>query len=238
MYFLRIYQQGKILKISIFSILCASLIVLVATSISTIKTNKAAADTIEELMQQVTQAEQLYDKALSEQYAAEAKYNEAEETIRYAEQRIPELQYQIGQRAKELYINRANGLLLMLLNSSSLSDIITILDYINKINQKDAALIAECAQLKAQAQDAEAQIRLSIDASIASADEAASILASVQYAIEALQAQNIPVVPDPGGGGGGGGDDPGPGPGPEPGPMPYGDDIVTRAYSCIGLPYG
>ena len=125
----------------------------------------------------------------------------------------------------------------MLLNSSSLSDVITILDYVNKINQKDAALIAECSQLKAQARDAEAQIRISIDASIASAEEAASILASVQSAIEALQAQNIPVVPDPGGGGGGG-DDPEPGPGPEPGPMPYGDDIVTRAYSCIGLPYG
>lgn len=228
-------KQSKVLKFSLISGLFAILLILVVSLTMTIKPNKAGAETIDDLLAQVNEAEQLYDKALSEQYAAEAKYNEAEETIAYAEKRVPELQTEIGKRAKEIYMNRSGGLIFMLLDTSSLSDLITILDYVNTINEKDTALISECNDLKAKARQAEADIRPSLDAARASADEAAGILASVQGAISALQAQNIPVVPEPGGGGG---DTPDPDPDPDPGPVPSGDDIVSRALACIGKPYG
>lgn len=124
-----------------------------------IKPNRARAATIEELKAQVKEAEIAYDTALSEQYAQETRYNEYQETIDYASQRIPELQSQIGDRLKEIYMNRSHvSIIQLLLGSDTLQDFLTNLDYFNKINQKDTDLMAEYAELKEQSEIAQSEI--------------------------------------------------------------------------------
>lgn len=233
------FKKNKILSISIVALLSFIALILCVTCLTAIKPNRAAAETIDELMAQVQKAEQLYDKALSEKISYEKKYDECIQTIEEANKKIPELQKQIGARIKEMYINRVNGSLFsLIISSDSLEDFFRNLDYVNRINQQDANLVIECKGYREAAEKAEDEIRPALDAAIQSEYEALAILASIQDAIAALEAQDIPV--NPGGGddpGGGGGDDPGGGGGGDL-PIPYGDDIVSRALSCIGHPYG
>lgn len=233
-------KKNRIFSISIITLLSSIALILCITCLTAIKPNRAVAETIDELMVQVQQAEQLYDKALSEKISYEKKYEECIQTIEESNEKIPELQKQIGARVKEMYINRINGSLFsLIISSDSLDEFFRNVDYVNRINQKDANLVIECKGYREAAEKAESEIRPALDAAIQSEYEAMSILASVQGAIAALEAQNIPVNPGGGddpGGGGGGEDDPGGGGGDLP--IPYGDDIVSRALSCMGHPYG
>lgn len=238
-------KHNKYFRYSIISLVSFVAIFLVCASIYAIAPKKASADTIAELKAQVTAAEQMYVQANIEKSQAEQRYQECQETIEYASWKQPQLQGELSKSVATMYRNGigVNSLVQCIVDSTDLGDLLSRLDYINAVHNKYVELMNECADLKASAEQAQADIWPSLQTADEKAAEAQSIMASAQGAIEALEAQNIPVI-DPGtgggGGGGGGGDDPGPGPGPspDPGPIPYGDDVVSRALACLGKPYG
>lgn len=133
------------------------------------------------------------------------------------------------------------------LNAKDFGELLNNLECFNRLNQRTVDLMNEVKDLKKQAQIAQEEIWPAIETADAKANEAQGIIQSVSGAIQTLEANNIHMAipgseespysptpapaptPDPG---------PSPDPGPTPDPPEPAGDVVSRAYSCIGRPYG
>jgi cell wall-associated NlpC family hydrolase len=190
--------------------------------------------------------------------AATADVASCQTRIEEAQAKINSLQGRIGNRATSMYRSGSMSYLDVLMGVGSFDDFTTVWDTLNNLNEDDAELVVSSKQAKAEldaakseleTKQAEAQAQLDSAASYKSeiesktsqyesiynglSEEYQNLVAQEQAAEqEAAAAASAAYYPsaaaaaaDTGGASSGGGSQVG------------GADAVSRAYSCIGLPY-
>ena len=217
-------KQNKKTIFVVAMIALVALILCIASSV-TVGTLKAEA-TPDSLQQTLDQASNAYFDALYAQEEAQSKVNEAESTIAECERQIPIVQGKLCTRAKSMYMNRGFGEILeLIIGATSIENLVNNIQYINIVNNKDAALVQSSKELKEQV---EAE-KVALDANLAEATNQASIAAGAYEAAQAaIAAARTQPTDDPGTGGGGGG-------GYNPGHTD--SDVANRALGEIGKPY-
>lgn len=237
----------------VISFICALLLSVSVITLNCLSWNKqkASAATIDDLMTQVSQYEQLYVTALINKNEAELKVTECQKTIDEATEKIPIYQQELLDSYKLMYINNigCESIFSCFLKSNDLNELINNIEYFNRINRKTNELMQECTNLKEQAQKAQDEIWPAIVEADSQSKEAENIIAGLKGTIAELEAADIHIplpdmqdnyedsdsewneewTPIPG---------PAPTPAPTPTPAADGNIIVERALSCIGLPYG
>lgn len=219
--FNRSVKQNKktILAITVMAIV--ALILCVATSI-TVGVSKAEA-TPESLQLKLDQTSTAYFDALSAQQEAQSKVNEAQATIEKCEREIPYAQGKIRELAKFSYMNKGFGEVLeVITGANSIQSLVDNIQYVNIIHEKNAEVVQNCKNLKAQVEAEKASLDENLAEATAQANVAANAYQEAQAAI--AEAQRNPQ-PTPGGGGGG------------YNPGHTDSDVANRALGEIGKPY-
>ena len=203
-----------------------------------------------------------YGEALAAQAAAEESRDAAQARIEEISAEIEDLQARLGARAREMYRTGNVSFIEIVLGSRSFEEFATSLDMANRVNENDANMVAQQKELRAEAEQqraeyaeqAEVAAQKSAEAAEAEAqaeatvaemqaiydnlsEEAAQLLEeerAAQEAAEAARAAAIVAESAAGGDDGGYYDADA-----DYSAVAYGggDDVVSRAYSCLGAPY-
>ena len=198
-----------------------------------------------------------YGEALAAQAAAEEARDAARVRIEEISAEITGLQGRLSERARDMYRHGSISYVEILLGSRSFEDFATSWDLLNKVNENDAAMVAQqkalreeaeaqeaeysaqadvAAQKSAEAAEAEAQAMATVDEMQAVYDnlsaEAAQLLEEERAAAAAAEAARAAAVVAASAGEGYDA-------GSDTTAVAYGDggDTVSRAYSCLGAPY-
>lgn len=226
---------------------------------------QSVASQLDELNTELSVAVDDYNVANRNYEAASADVVSCQARIDEAQAKINSLQGKIGNRATSMYRSGSMSYLDVLMGVGSFDDFATVWDTLNNLNEEDAGLVVSCKEAKTEldnakseleAKQAEAQTQLNSAASYKSEIEAktsqyqsiynglsaeyqelvAQEQAAAQQAAAAASAAYYPsaaaaaadtssaVTEDTSSSSGGGS-------------QVGGSDAVSRAYSCIGLPY-
>lgn len=192
-------KQNKrtILVVAIVSIV--AFILCLSLNIALSQKSAMADPSLQATLDQTSDA---YYDALAAKEEAQSKVKEAESTIAECERKIPIVQSKLNTRAKSMYMNRGFGEILeLIIGATSIENLVNNIQYINIFNNKDAALVQSCKDLKAQVESEKAEL----DANLAAATEQANLAQEAFNTAQAALAAAAEAEHQRGGGGGGGG---------------------------------
>lgn len=137
-----------------------------------------------------------YFAALEEHDAAVAAMNEAQGRMDAAQARIDELQVHLSNRAVEMYKNGSAQYVDVLLGATTFTDFSSSWDFLEELNEEDAAAVAEMKDVRAEAEAArdeyarQAEIaQQKLDEAEAAKEEAEAIVAQYEAELASLEAQ-------------------------------------------------
>lgn len=113
-----------------------------------------AFERLDVLQTEINQLAVEYDAAVVARDDAEAKKRDAQAREEAARQRISVLQLQLGDRAKEMYRNGNNSFMDVLFGAQTFTDFITAFEMFSRVNERDAQLVRESKEAKAEAEEA------------------------------------------------------------------------------------
>lgn len=105
---------------------------------------------LDSMQQQLDIASADYYTAVDEQKAAQDRMDEAQVKIDETQARIEEVQEQIGVRVRSMYRTGSSSFIDMLLGSTSYRAFTSNWQFLNEMNDSDAAMVEESKQLKSQ----------------------------------------------------------------------------------------
>jgi murein DD-endopeptidase MepM/ murein hydrolase activator NlpD len=109
---------------------------------------------LDELQTELNQINEDYINASIEHEAAMAKMIDAQQREAAAELRIQELQSELGNRAQHMYKQGPGSFLDVIFGAKSFTEFITAVDLMNRVNERDAELVAESKIVRQQAEAA------------------------------------------------------------------------------------
>ncbi|MDR2491862.1 MAG: peptidoglycan DD-metalloendopeptidase family protein [Coriobacteriales bacterium] len=109
---------------------------------------------LDDLQTELNQINIDYDNAIAVHAEAERNRDAAQMREESAHKRIGELQGQLGARAQQMYRNGSTSFLDVILGAQSFEDFAAAIDMVNRINARDADLIAESKVVRAEAEAA------------------------------------------------------------------------------------
>lgn len=212
-------RKTGLVVIAAIAAVCACLL-----SSTIVGTKANAAPSIDELQATLDATSCQYYDALKAQAEAQARVNEAESNISLYSSQIEECRQKLAVRAKSMYMNGSNSIIDVILDASSISDLVNVIEVLTIMSNNDNALISQNRQLK---QDIESE-KDALEANLAEANAQAAVATDAYNSAQAaLTTAQTTVTPDPTPGGGGGGYiDP-----------VTGNIIADRALSQQGKPY-
>lgn len=246
-----IKQYNILSKKSIKSAVCTAailiaLLIIITLNILCCPKQNAFADTKEELLKQVHQAEQMYVAAQIEIREAQEKEVECQSIIDQANELIPVYQNELNKRTVMMYKDKigSEGFFSSLFQIENLNDLVKNLEYFKRLNDSTNDLLKKYVELYNKSVEARDEIWQATVTAESKAKEAENLIVSTKSAVAQLETVNIHItLPEPQeeqynpGGGGGYTPIPGPSPHPTPDPFPDKNTIVDRALSCLGKYY-
>jgi murein DD-endopeptidase MepM/ murein hydrolase activator NlpD len=109
---------------------------------------------LDELQTELNQINADYDAAVVAHDDALTKMKSAQEREAAAEERIRELQAELGTRAQHMYRQGPGSFLDVVFGAQSFNEFITAVDLMNRVNTHDAELVAETKIVRAEAEAA------------------------------------------------------------------------------------
>ena len=181
-------QSRKILAGLIAGVVVAALCVAAPSAY-------AAPTTSEEALAELNAQQASLDKASSKYFAALADYDDAvkqcdkaEAALKDIEAKLAKAQARLGERARELYRTGTGSWIDVLLGSSSFGDFTQNIELINRVNEKDAALIQEERDLRAESREQKATLEEQVKRTSHSADEAYKSFKEAEDLTKSIQA--------------------------------------------------
>ena len=159
--------------VALFAVVIASM--LCALSTTALAEPTTSAEALEQLNAQqakLDEASTRYFAALDDYQDAVKQHDEAAEKLSLIEADLAVAQQRLGERARELYRTGTGSWMEVLLGSASFADLARNLDFLNIINENDAALIQEERDLRAESREQEAVLEEQMQRSEHSANEA------------------------------------------------------------------
>ena len=189
---------------TIFAIVLVAVVALVFCAVTSIMaSSKIAEATPDSLQETLDQTSCAYFDALSAQAEAQAKVDEAQAIIEKCEREIPYAQEKIRDLARFSYMNKSFGEVLdIITGANSIQGLVDSIQYVNIINDKNAAIIQNCKDLKAQVELEKATLDENLSVAIAQANIAANAYNAAQAAITAVRTQQEEEEEEETGGGG------------------------------------
>lgn len=179
-------QNSKTLKVIFTTIIFALALCLATSGVLYLSKQEASAapDSIDALQAKLDQTSNAYFEALQAKQECQEKVSEANARIEYCNVKIPEYQSDIMRIAKNEYITGPGTLFDIILGASTIEDLVSNVEAVTAINNKNAALIKECKNLRVEVEEQ----KVALDENLAQASEQANI-ASAAYndAQETLQ---------------------------------------------------
>ncbi len=223
----------------------------------------AALDKLDAVNAKLAQAEQDFELASYEQGQAKSAMDEAQGRIDEASARISDLQDQLGTRAKSMYRTGSTSFLDLLLGATTFQAFTQNWGILNDMNESDAQMVQETKDLRVeveeqkavyaeqerqaaekaaeaeQVKDSAAALQAEMQATYNSLSaEAAELVATEEAARQAAAEAAAPAAatsrPAPSGSNRPNTNNPSSG---DHLPVIGGSDAISRANSCIGIPY-
>lgn len=227
----------------------------------------AALSKLDAVNEKLHQAENDFELAEYERQCAQDAMDDAQSRIDEASDRIGDLQLQLGDRARSMYRTGSSTFIDLLLGATTFKAFTTNWGLLNDMNESDAEMVQETKDLRTEVEEQKAVYAEQEKQAAAKADEAekvkddaaalqaemqatydslsaeaAELVAAEQAAREAAAAAAAPATPStnngtssssssnrkPSSGGSSSNNNL---------PVIGGADAVSRAYSCIGIPY-
>lgn len=158
-----------------------------------------SAEAWEQLMVQqaaLDEASNRYFAALGEYQDAQTEHDAAAAKLDKLERELSKAQERLSERARELYRSGAGSWMEVLLGSTTFHDFIRNLDFLNFINENDAALVQEERDLRTQSREQQAILAEQLQRTSRTADEAyeafkkaEELTLDIQAAYERLNAE-------------------------------------------------
>ena len=114
----------------------------------------AMMEKLDAIQTEINETQNEYDKAVAEREAALKAMDEAQARIEAAQKRIAENQDKLRTRAVAIYRKGNISMVDVVLGASSFEEFVTMSNMVESINERDAELIEESRQAKAEAQEA------------------------------------------------------------------------------------
>ena len=114
----------------------------------------AMMEKLDAIQTEINETQDEYDKAVAEREAALKAMDEAQARIEAAQKRIAENQDKLRTRAVAIYRKGNISMVDVVLGASSFEEFVTMSNMVESINERDAELIEESRQAKAEAQEA------------------------------------------------------------------------------------
>lgn len=146
-----------------------------------------------QLQQQIETTAQEYDDATSRVAQLQQQMDDNKARIAEINAELPEQQNRSNDAIKALYILQQEGysLLNMVLNSESLTEFLTSVDYIDCIQQHNSAQVEKLANMRSELEDTQAQIASDQREATSEADRAQSALSEAQAARQEAEQRAI-----------------------------------------------
>ena len=225
----------------------------------------AALDKLDAVNAKLEQAEYDYEVASYEQSQAQAAMDEAQGRIDEATERISYLQDQLGTRAKSMYRTGSTSFLDLLLGATTFQAFTTNWGILNNMNESDAEMVQETKDLRVEVEEQKEEYAAQEKEAAKKAEEAEEVrnstealLSEMQATYDSLSAEAAELVAAEEaareaaaaaaqGNGGNTTTNSGNTSGRKPAqsntssgdnlPVIGGSDAISRAWSCIGIPY-
>ena len=114
----------------------------------------AMMDKLDAIQTEINETQEEYDRAVAEHDAALKAMDEAQARMEAAQKRIAENQEKLRTRAVAIYRKGNISMVDVVLGASSFEEFVTMSNMVESINQRDADLIEESKQAKAEAEEA------------------------------------------------------------------------------------
>lgn len=196
------HRTKRICKAAGCILLSASLVCLVPTaSLATPASEKraeaqAAYESLTAMQVVLDKASNTLVDATAAKKEAQKKVKDAQKKINDAQEKIEELQGHLGSRARTMYRSGNTSILDVLFSSTSFQEFATLWDLLNQLNQKDAVLVQETKDLKAEVveqkkvlEEQEAEAKKQEEKARQAKEEAASTVEQMTSTYNALDAE-------------------------------------------------
>ena len=153
----------------------------------------AEADELEELTELVAETQEAYDEALDTQEELAARIDELDGEIAELESALPAQEEASDESLCALYkySSDTSSVVLLILESDSLTDMLSIVDSYTWIIEHNLSIVAETVRMQTELEDSRVELEEKKAAADDAADDAADALASAQAARQQAQEEAI-----------------------------------------------
>lgn len=148
----------------------------------------AALEKLDAMRARLAIAEGDFERATSEQLAAQALMDESQAKIDDANARISELQGQLGDRAKSMYRNGSLSFVDLLLGATSFQAFTTNWGLLNDMNENDAVMVQQTKELRAEVEEQQQVYSTQERVASQKADQAKQVQEESQALVNEVQA--------------------------------------------------
>lgn len=148
----------------------------------------AALEKLDAMRSRLAIAEGDFERATSEQLAAQALMDESQAKIDEATTRISELQEQLGNRAKSMYRNGSLSFVDLLLGATSFQAFTTNWSLLNDMNESDANMVEQTKELRAEVEEQQQVYSTQERVASQKADQAKQVQEESQALVNEVQA--------------------------------------------------
>jgi murein DD-endopeptidase MepM/ murein hydrolase activator NlpD len=144
---------------------------------------------LDALQTELNQATENYNNAIAAHEAAVQRMNDAQARKQAAEQRITELQSELSGRATQMYRGGQSSFLDVLFGAKSFMEFVTAWDLMNRVNEKDAQMVADTKILRDTAAAAEAEFTTQAQIAAEQEEKARVAKLEMETTIASMQTQ-------------------------------------------------
>lgn len=148
----------------------------------------AALEKLDAMRSRLAIAEGDFERATSEQLAAQALMEESQAKIDDANAKIADLQGQLGDRAKSMYRNGSLSFVDLLLGATSFQAFTTNWGILNDMNQNDADMVQQTKELRAEVEEQQQVFSTQERVASQKADQAKQVQEESQALVNEVQA--------------------------------------------------
>lgn len=182
--------QKSIFSILIACLLVAGLMLPVSTAYADPKADaQRALGELNSMQEELDAASNFYYETQVQLEEAQKRVKEAEAQIAEANAKIESCQTQLGERARAMYRSGSTSFLDVFLGATTFKEFANNWEILDSLNEKDAALVEETKQARAQVEAAKAEA----EAQAKVAEEQAAEAKRIKEQAEATQAQIMSV---------------------------------------------
>lgn len=182
--------QKSILSIFVACLLVVGLMLPVSTAYADPKEDaQRALGELNSMQEELDAASNFYYETQVQLEEAQKRVKEAEAQIAEANAKIESCQTQLGERARAMYRSGSTSFLDVFLGATTFKEFANNWEILDSLNEKDAALVEETKQARAQVEAAKAEA----EAQAKVAEEQAAEAKRIKEQAEATQAQIVSV---------------------------------------------